>query len=282
MTGTRWRSAAFFMLAMAASLIPDMAFGADSYSFAVVPQFERRRLFEIWQPVVDDVARRSGIKLNLTTTLTVGEFEHRLAAGAFDFVFTNPYHILKERDGQGYIPLVRDQTPLRGIVVVAKDSPYHTVRDIDGKVLAVPSPNALGASILIQADLERLFGIHVTLLDAKSHSSAYLHVANGLVDAGGGVQKVFDEQKPDVRDHLRVIYTTREMPSHPVAAHPRVPAAAREAVRAAFIATAATAEGARALANIPMRPLVPASMDDYLPMAAWRLNGFWRNEGGAP
>lgn len=276
------RSTVFAILAAVAAVLPDLAHGGETYSFGVVPQFERRRLFEIWKPITDEVSRRSGVELTLTTTMTVSEFEHQLGLGSFDFVFTNPYHILKERNGQGYIPLVRHQEPLRGIVVVAKDSPYHSVQELDGKSLAVPSPNALGASILIRADLERLFGVHVTLLNAKSHTSVYLHVANGLVDAGGGVQKVFDEQKPEVRDGLRVIYTTRAMPSHPVAAHPRVPAAVREAVRAAFLAYAATPEGATALSSVPMRPLVSAAMSDYLPMTGWNLEGYWQDEGTKP
>ena len=258
------------------------AHAATSFSFAVVPQFERRRLVEIWKPIIDAVAARSGLELRLTTTLSVADFERQLSAGAFDFVFTNPYHILMERDRQGYVPLVRDRAPLRGIVLVAKDSPITSPRQLDGKVLAVPSVNAIGASILIRADLERLFGAHVVLRDVRTHASVYLHVANGLVDAGGGVQKVLDEQDQDVRDRVRVLYTTRELPSHPVAAHPRVPTAARDAVRRAFLDLQATEDGARLLAQVPMRPAVATSMADYLPMAEWGLEHYWVEEVPRP
>lgn len=258
------------------------AHAADSYVFAVVPQFERRWLVEIWNPIVGAVAARSGLRLRLTTTLSVVDFERQLSAGAYDFVFTNPYHILMERDRQGYVPLVRDRAPLRGILLVAKDSPVTSPRELDGKVLAVPSANAIGASILIRADLERLFGVRVQVRDVRTHASVYLHVANGLVDAGGGVQKVLEEQDSDVRERVRVLYTTRELPSHPVAAHPRVPIAAREAVRRAFLELQATEEGARLLAQVPMRPAVSASMADYLPMAEWGMERFWNQEGGGP
>lgn len=261
---------------------PTPAVAAETYSFAVVPQFERRRLVEIWNPIVDAVAARTGLNLKLTTTLSVADFERQLSAGAFDFVFTNPYHILMERDRQGYIPLVRGRAPLRGLLLVPKDSPVTSVRDLDGKTLAVPSVNALGASILIRADLERLYGVRVVPRDVKTHASVYLHVANGLVECGGGVQKVLDEQEPGVRDRIRVLYTTRDMPSHPVAAHPRVPEAVREAVRQALLDLQATPEGAALLARVPMRPAVATSMEDYLPMADWGLEAYWSDEGGQP
>lgn len=263
-------------------LAPRRSHAANHLSFAVVPQFERRRLVEIWKPIVDAVAARSGLDLRLTTTLSVADFERQLNAGMFDFAFTNPYHILMQRDRQGYVPLVRDSAPLRGIVVVARDSPITSPQQLNGKVLAVPSANAIGASILIRADLERLFGAHVVLRDVRTHASVYLHVANGLVDAGGGVRKVLDEQDAEVRERVRVLYTTREMPSHPVAAHPRVPVAAREAVRRAFLDLQSDAEGARLLAQVPMRPAIAASMADYLPMADWGLEHYWVDEGGRP
>ena len=270
------------ILTVVTALWTGAAVAAEAYSFAVVPQFERRRLVEIWKPVVDEVAARTGLDLRLTTTLSVVEFERQLAAGAFDFVYTNPYHILMERNRQGYIPLVRDRAPLRGILLVSRDAPYLSPRELDGKTLAVPSANALGASILLRADLERLFGVRVALRDVKTHTSVYLHVANGLVDAGGGVQKVLEEQDAAVRERVRVLYTTREMPSHPIAAHPRVPEPAREAVRRALLDMQQTPGGADILARIPMRPAVATSMADYLPMAGWGLESYWAEEGERP
>lgn len=281
--GRRWMSAVIAGCAVLGALwTPSPAAAEDGYNFAVVPQLERRRLIEVWKPIVDAVAARSGVQLRLVSAMSVADFEHRLSTGAFDFVFTNPFHILMERDRQGYIPLVRDKAPLRGIVFVAADSPIASPKDLDGKTLAVPSLNAIGASILPRADLERLFGVRVVPRDVKTHTSVFLHVANGLVDAGGSVQKVMDEQEAEVRQRIKVIYTTRELPSHPVAAHPRVPAPVREAVRAALLELAATPEGGEMLSHVPMRAAVSTGMADYLPMADWGLDRFWMWESGRP
>ena len=205
----------------------------EVFTFAVVPQFEQRKLFGIWKPIIDELSRRTGLQLKLVATLTVPEFECELSTGTFDFIYANPYHIMRESKRQGYIPLVRDDIPLQGILLVAKTSPVRNVKELDGKTLAIPSPNAFGASLLIRADLEHIFHIRMMALNVKTHSSVYLKVATGAVDAGGGVQKTFEAQDPAVRDALRILYTTRSMPSHPIAAHPRVPKAAREAIRKA-------------------------------------------------
>ena len=247
----------------------------EAYTFAVVPQYEQRKLFAIWKPIIDDVALRSGISLGLVATLTVAEFERELNKGTFDFNYANPYHILRESKRQGYIPLIRDSTPLRGILVVPKDGPVRSATDLDGKTLAVPSPNALGASLLLRSDLEQLYKVRVDMLDAKTHSSVYLNVAKGLADAGGGVQKTLAEQDDAVRDALRIVYTTRPMPSHPVSAHPRVPKAVREAVRRAFLDLAATPAGHALLAEVPMAEPVAASVEDYNVMQDWRLDKYW-------
>ncbi len=251
----------------------------ESYVFGVVPQFEQRQLFSIWQPILAEISKRSGISLHMATTMSVHDFEQELARGKFDFIYANPYHVLKERTNHGYIPLLRGAAPLRGILMVPKDSRLKSVKELDGKTLAVPTANALGASIMIQADLEKLYGIHLKIKDVKTHASVFLHVANGLVDAGGSVQKMLNEQKPEVQNRLKVIYTSRDMPSHPVAAHPRVPEEIRKRVQRAFLDFAATPEGAELLGNVPMIPAVATSMEDYLPMEDWGLDKFWNLEG---
>ena len=270
------RGAIGHRLVLAVALLAAMAVrGEEAYSFAIVPQFDQRKLFAIWKPVAEQLEARTGLKLELVGSAGVSEFERRLGAGEFDFAYTNPYLILKERERQGYIPLVRDATPLRGILVVAKDGPIHEVSELDGKLLAVPSPNALGASLLLRAELERLHHVTMRMLDVKSHSSVYLHVASGLAEAGGGVEKTFQGQTPTVRERLRIIYTTAEMPSHPVAAHPRVPEKDREKMRRALLELATTTPGLALLSAIPMTRPVAASLDDYQVMAGWHLERLW-------
>jgi phosphonate transport system substrate-binding protein len=245
------------------------------FIFGVVPQFEPRRLHAAWEPILAELGRRTRHRFEFATTLTISDFEKELAAGHYDFVYANPFQILNEIGKQRYEPLVRDQIPLRGILVVRRDSPIQGPADLGGKVVAMPSPNSLGASLLVRADLERVHHTTVKPLYVKTHSSVYLHVAKGLADAGGGVERTLQEQDPAIRDLLRVIYTTRSTPSHPVAAHPRVPKKDKEAVRRAFLELAETAAGKELLARVPMKQLTSASMAEYQVLLTWGLQAYW-------
>lgn len=272
------RSAALWLALTATLALSFEAAAQTSYTFAVVPQFEQRKLFAIWKPIVDDLEKRSGLSLKLVATLTVPEYERGIARGAFDFVYANPYHILKVSTSQGYIPLVRDAAPLRGILVVRKDNPILDLEELHGKTVAFPSPNALGASLLMRADLARIYQVTLNPLYVKTHSSVYLHVVNGLASAGGGVEKTLQEQDAAIRDALKVVYTTRDMPSHPIAAHPRVPKADREKMRTALLEMGAAKEGHEWLAKVPMQKITSASLDDYIAMRTWGLETLWVEE----
>ena len=247
-----------------------------SYTFGVVPQFEPRKLAGIWTPVLRDLEKRTGFKLELVGSPRIPQFEAEFEQGSYDFAYMNPYHALVAGRLQKYIPLVRDGSrQLYGILVVAKDSPIASIADLNGKTVAFPSPNALGASLLMRADLERLHKISVVPLWAQTHTSSYLSVALGSAQAAGGVMSTFQSQKPELRDRLKILYETRRMPPHPVVAHPRVPEADREKMRQAFLDMAADPQGAALLANVPIGRAVAASANDYQQLARWGLEDFY-------
>lgn len=269
--GIRWRkwlTALFALLAM----LPVRA--EEIYSFSVVPQFERRMLFGIWQPIVDHLEKRTGLHLRLVTSLSVSDYESDVLKGQYDFIYLNPYMMPVVAASPGYIPLIRDSRPVHGILVVRKDSPLKQVSDLQGKSLAVPSMTALGASLLLRAELDRQFGVKTRIVVAKTHTSVFLHVINKFTDAGGSVHKAFGEQDPRIQDALRILHRTVGVPAHPLAAHPRVPGEVRERVRKAFIELADTPEGRALLAKIPMQSPVAADIADYDVLKTLKLEDY--------
>lgn len=253
-----------------------------SYSVGVAPQFEARKLYATWKPLLDALEKATGQRFRFASAGSVPEFELAVARGSYDFVYVNPYHLYKERQRQGYVPLVRDLSPLYGIVVVRADSPLRTPAELAGKSLAVPSPNAVGASMLIQAELDRSMAIQMKIVNAKSHSSAYLHAINQLTDAAGGVEKTFAEQPLAIRDALRVVYRTRDFPSHPIAAHPRVAESVRERVRQALLDISADPARQQLLQDIPISRAVAASFRDYEAFRNLDLDAYWFEPASPP
>lgn len=273
------------LLFAALILASSLAWSADNtvYSFGAVPQFEQRKLFRIWRPILDELEHRTGFTFKLVGSPKIPVFEQKFMEGDYDFAYMNPYHLLMAHDTQGYLPLVRDGgRMLKGILVVTKDSPIQSVEELDGKSVAFPSPNALGASLLIRAELARLHGVKVIPRYVQTHSSVYLHVALGQTAGGGGVASTLASQKPEIRQKLRILYETRPVPPHPISVHPRVPEAHREKVRRALLEMAQTEKGAALLAEIPMSKAVVASLEDYTPMSSWGLDEYYipRSQSG--
>lgn len=268
----------FWILALFNLWHAPAALGADGYTFGVVPQYGQRQMFATWKPILNELEKRTGLSFRLVSTPTIPAFEKECLKGAYDFVYMNPYLVLKANKPAGYLPIIRDSTDLRGILVVRKDSPVKSPSELNSKTIAFPSPNALGASLLMRADLTNLFHVNFAPLYVTSHDSVYLHVVKGLAEAGGGVEKTLREQNGAIRDALKVIYTTRPIPSHPVVAHPRVAGPDAEKVRRAFIEMEATPDGRELLARIPMNHPISTSLKNYAPMAKWGLDSFWVKE----
>ncbi|MDH4164106.1 MAG: phosphate/phosphite/phosphonate ABC transporter substrate-binding protein [Nitrospirota bacterium] len=257
------------------AIAPAVAADDSVYSFGVVPQFEQRKLYAIWKPVIDELEKKTGLSFKLVTTLKINDFEKEYMAQKFDFAYMNPYFIVRGVTPGTYIPLVRDNKPHRGIVVVRRDGTVKRVADLAGKTVAFPSPNAIGATLMTRAELERLFNVTVEPLYVKTHSSVYLHVAKELAVAGGGVEKTLQEQDAAIRGLLTVLHTTEVMPNLPVAANRRIPETIREKVRRAFLELGTTEEGRAVLEKIPMKEVVATSMDEYLVIEKWGLDKYW-------
>jgi phosphonate transport system substrate-binding protein len=259
----RLRPVALSALLVAALVWPPARAAAAEFTLGIVPQYEQRKLFEIWRPIADELERRTGHRFKLETTLGVREFEKEFMRGGFDFVYMNPYFVGKFARGLGYEPLVRDRALVRGVVVVRKGGPLRTPKDVSEKAVAFPTPNALAGCMLMKAELKAQFGVNVHPVYVTTVSNVLLHVAKGMVDAGGVPDKTLPLADPAVRERLEILHTTRAIPGHPLAAHPRVPAEVREQVRAAMLALAATAEGKALLLRVPIKELAPATLAEY-------------------
>ena len=247
------------------------------YSFGVVPQFEARKLASIWVPILAELEQRTGLKFKMVGSPEIPGFEESFMNGEFDFAYMNSYHAMLAGAEEGYIPLIRDGgRKLFGILVVRKDNPIAEPKELNGKKVAFPAPNALGASLVMRADLATIFDVKVAPVYVQTHSSVYLNVLLGRATAGGGVMGTFNNQKDEVKDQLRVLYKTRDISPHPVTVHPRVPKDVRNLVQKAFLEMGTTENGIDLLSKIPIKKIVPASIDDYRTLAEWGLGKYYQ------
>lgn len=235
------------------------------YTFAVVPHQLPVAVYRDWSPITERLSQRLGAKVEIKIYRTIPRFEADLAQGIPDLAFMNPYHQVMVR-GAGYIPLVRSSETLTGILVVPKDSPLKSVKELDGKRLAFPSPNAFGASLYMRALLTEQMKIRFNTYYVDAHNEVYRHVIRGEAAAGGGVRQTLDREPPELREQLRVLYETPPTTPHVLSAHRRVPARVRKLVLQTILQLGAGEE--RALLD-PVQLTDPVKADyqrDYQPL----------------
>lgn len=236
---------------------------AKDYVFGIVPQQSSKKLAKLWTPIMQKLSADSGVTLKFATAKDIPTFEKRLSEGQYDFAYMNPYHFTVYNDSPGYVALAHQSDKrIKGILVVHKDSTMTQLEELDGATLAFPSPAAFAATILPTANL-RKSSIDFDTKFVSSHDSVYLAVARGLLPAGGGIVRTFENTDPAVRNELKVLWKSDGYTPHAFAAHPNVPADTRERVAKALTDLGNTDEGMELLGALNFKTIQSADDQEW-------------------
>jgi len=269
-----------------AALLPVLGFSTAlraseaSLIVAVAPQFAPTQIHRDWTPLLARLEQVTGYRFQLRVYDQIPAFETELAQGIPDLAFMNPYHMVIAKQARGYRPLVRDSTSLSGILVVRQDSPIKSLADLNGKLLAFPSPNALGASLYLRALLIENEGIKFTPVYVGNHQTVYRQVLQGDVAGGGGVRATLGKEPAAVQSQLKTLYTAPDLAPHPFAAHPRVALSVSRKIVDAILALRADPEASKLLAAVQMsQPIVADYQRDYEPLSRLKLERYAEGAG---
>ena len=257
----------------ACAMGPAAADPSPRWRLAVVPQLTPVEMYGNWQPLVEALAR-AGISCELVIHPTIALFEREFLDGRADLVFLNPYHMVMARHAHGYLPLLRDQRPLEGLVLVSRDAPARSLKDLQGARISFPAPNALGASLYVRAVLAEE-NVSYQPHYAGNHRNAIRQVLAGDSLAAGVVRATYDLEPADVSQALRVLYTTPAIAPHPIAAHPRVPPAVRQQLLDVLYGLARDSRQRGLLQAVQMpEPVAADYRRDYAPLGRLGLERF--------
>jgi phosphonate transport system substrate-binding protein len=253
-----------------------LLFCANAFGFSVgiVPQFTPTVIEQTWTPILAAIEAKTGQPMKLKHYKNISEFEAGLKKGEVDFAYMNPYHAVMFK--KKYEPIVRDdKKKLTGVLVVRADSPYKSIKDLNGKKIAFPSPNAFAASLLIRSQLSLVEKINFETVYASTHSNTFRSVLAGDVEAGGGVNKTLKKESQEVLSKLRILYTTPETSPHPFCANKKLSASIVKVVQEAFITLDQTNESAARLNAIEIAlPVITSYKKDYEMLEKMRIKDF--------
>jgi phosphonate transport system substrate-binding protein len=242
----------------------------------IVPQFSAKRILSIWEPILEELEVKTGYKFQIVGIPTIPEFEKEYEKGTFDIAYMNPYHSIVANKMQGYEAVLKDGSKfLFGILVVKKEDPIQDISELNGAKISFPSPNALGASLLMRTELKTMQHIDITPVYVNTHTDSYLSVLEGKTRAGGGVMGTFNELSDDIKDQLRIFYTTQKTPPHPIVIHPRVDKATQQKIIGAFLEMSQQETTKALLAKIPVKNLVETNQTEYEILEALGMEAFY-------
>jgi len=123
------------------------------YKFSPVNQYGIEITARYWNPIIDYVSNKSGVKLQLKIGRTSADTTAYVLANEVDFVFSN--HLFSpERDHLGWKVFGKRNSPaIRSQIIVLDESPYKTLGDLANQPVAFPGPEALVAYKFAYAQL---------------------------------------------------------------------------------------------------------------------------------
>lgn len=205
----------------------------------VVPQQSPLELSKTWLKIVEYLNNKTGLQIVFKTEQSIPLFEEKLYKGEYDISYMNPYHFTVASEKQKYSAFLRSKENIVGILLARKNDNFD-VKNLKDKTFLFPSPNAFAATLVIKYELKQLFNFDVDkdakVLFVNTHDSVYKGVAREIGDFGGGIIRTYDNFKEEEdKDKISIVYQTKDYPSHPFAAHPRVDKKTVELLEKAFL-----------------------------------------------
>src|SRR5574343_752454 len=124
-----------------------------TYRFSPVNQYGINLTAAYWNPIIAYVSEKSGVRLQLKIGRTSADTTAYVLAQEVEFVFTN--HLFSpEREQLGWKVFGRRLTPpLHSQILVPADSPIRELRQLEGKDVVFPGPEAFIAYKVSYAQL---------------------------------------------------------------------------------------------------------------------------------
>lgn len=260
---------AMAMLGLSLATLPAQAAEPRTYNFSPVNQFGVQLTASYWNPIIDYVSSKSGVKLVLKVGRTSADTTSYVLAQEVDFAFTN--HLFsEERRKMGWKVFGRrDYPPVRGELVVLADSPITDVKQLHEQDVGFAGPEAL---VIYKVPYAYLLnrGILVHVVFAGNQDGAIAQLRSGKVKAIGANSQLIDGYVKREGIAIRKLWSSEPFNDLALMASPRVPAEDVKAVAKAFMSMGDDPEGAAILKRVSelvqfptLTRFLPSRDEDY-------------------
>jgi phosphonate transport system substrate-binding protein len=222
-----------------------------TYSLAIHPLHNPKKLAEAYQPLVDYLnANIPESSIVLEASRDYQDYERKFRARIPEFILPNPWQTLEAiKVGYKVIAMAGDAADFKGVFIVRKDSSINDPIDLKGRVVSYPSHTALAACIMPQ------YYLHKNGLDINkdieniyvgSQESSIMNAYLGKSIAGATWPppwRLFQKDHPKQAAELKLIWETPSLMNNSFMVRDDVPAELRDKVQKLILELNQTEEG---------------------------------------
>jgi phosphonate transport system substrate-binding protein len=193
----------------------------DVYSFGVLSQRSAVLTAQYWNPILDYVERKSGIKMQLNLARSAPESNDATEKGLYDFVYSNTIFLPKMMAANYQVILRPQDEAITGQIVTLADSSIQHISDLNGLEVGFPSLSAfVGYAVPMDALLRE--GIKVTPVFGGNQEGIIAQLKSKKVIAAGVNNQVMKSFAQRENLAYRVLWESKGYLNLPISAHPRV------------------------------------------------------------
>jgi phosphonate transport system substrate-binding protein len=232
--------------------------GGAVYRFSPVNQYGIELTARYWNPIIEYVSSKSGVRLELKIGRTSAETTAYVLANEVEFIFSN-HMFSPEREQLGWKVIARRQTtPLQSQIVVLAESRIQKLEQLEGQAVAFPGPEATVAYKFSYAQLIKR-NINVQVVFGGNMDGAFAQLASGKVAAAGTHSQLSEGWSKREGRKVRALWNSEPLHDLAVMVARKVPQADAEAVGRAFVGMLADPAGQRILATVGDVVKLPAT-----------------------
>jgi len=239
----------------------------DSIKFGVFPYKSPKTIIEIYGPLAAYLEKKLGRKIRISSATDAKSFLDKAGSGEYDLLLSAPPVYYKLRPA-GYRVIARGTPSFYGGAIVRKDSEISTIEQLKGKKVAAVGKYAYAGYLFLLPQLEEKGldpreEVDFTFL-GKVDTIIY-GVINKTFDAGLLRLDALDRSVFNgIREDLRVIGRSPEIPQFPFAVKNSMDAATIAAIQEALAALSPDRPEERQILNgMQVNNIIAATDADY-------------------
>lgn len=219
----------------------------------MLPSLSLQKLFERFAPLRLYLEKTLHRPVILLTASNYETYIRRASEFEYDLYFAAPHMAALAEQDSGYRRIALLTRDLSGYLVVRKDGPIKAVADLKGRTVSAPETLAIitmmGEVLLQEHNL--VPGKDVRMDYTTTHNNAILALATGKADAAIASTGIYDIARPEIRDNLTVLETTRNVSHLMFMASPKLSEPEYQQLRAAMLKFTADGPGKEFFARSP-------------------------------